>query len=238
VAPPAPAEPAIRNPIEAAAPRTARPMPPLAEADAYVQGALVELLGRKGVLSFLNVDGFVRRFVATVDNLASEHAPAQLWPVNPTAGRFDAEARADGSVISARNAARYVALVRFVDAVDTRKAVALYRRLYPLFQQAYEELGYPGKYFNDRVVEVIDHLLATPDLAGPIKVKLVEAKEPGKPARPGVYQFEDPALEARSAGQKILLRIGRDNAEKLKAKLVEVRQQIAKVAPARRLGNQ
>ena len=39
----------------------------------------------------------------------------------------------------------------------------VYERLYPLFQQAYEDLGYPGKYFNDRLVEVIDHLLQTPE---------------------------------------------------------------------------
>jgi hypothetical protein len=36
--------------------------------------------------------------------------------------------------------------------VDTRKAVALYVDLYPLFQGAYAELGYPNRYFNDRLI--------------------------------------------------------------------------------------
>ena len=38
----------------------------------------------------------------------------------------------------------------------------MYKQYYPLFQQAYVDLGYPEGYFNDRLVEVIDHLLATP----------------------------------------------------------------------------
>lgn len=43
------------------------------------------------------------------------------------------------------------------------KAVALYCSPYPLFQQAYEVLGFPGKYFNDRLVaklQVVRRLMA------------------------------------------------------------------------------
>ena len=66
-----------------------------------------------------------------------------------------------------------------------------YRHFYPLFQQAYVDLGYPDGYFNDRLVEVIDHLLATPDVAGPIKL-----------TQPSVfYQYADPSIEERSAGR-------------------------------------
>ena len=46
------------------------------------------------------------------------------------------------------------------DAIDARKLVAVYSRFYPLFQRAYRELGYPNKYFNDRLIEAIDDLLA------------------------------------------------------------------------------
>lgn len=218
--PPPDAAPAIAHPIEREKPE---PLPGLADSDEYVRKALEGLFGRKGVLTFLNIDGFVRGFVATVDNLANEHAPVSLWQVKPMAGNF----QTDGQTISARNEARYAAFIRFVDAVPTGRAVGLYRRLYPLFQQAYEELGYPGKYFNDRLVVVIDHLLETPDLPAPIKVKLVEAPAGAKRLR-DLYQYEDPALERRSAGQKILMRMGPKNARVLKAKLREVRSQIAR----------
>jgi len=55
-------------------------------------------------------------------------------------------------------------------------------RLYPLLQRVYVELGHPDQYFNDRVVEVIDHLLETPEVAPPIKVKAIEVE--GQPAKP------------------------------------------------------
>jgi hypothetical protein len=227
---PAPAAaPGIQHPLE---PAPKQGLPALDESDAYVKNALTELLGKKGLLGLV-LDGFVRRVVSTVDNLSTEHAPSDRWPVNPTPGRFEAEPAGGGTVIAARNADRYTPFVRFAEGIDTRKAVALYVRLYPLLQQAYDDLGYGGKYFNDRVVEVIDHLLATPDPAGPIKVKLIEAKTPGGTART-LYQYEDSTLEARSSGQKILLRMGRENADKLKAKLVEVRRQITR-GPGRKL---
>jgi hypothetical protein len=225
----APAEPSIRYPIEAAvpasaAPASARALPPLGQADAFVTDALIALLGRKAVLSQLSVDHFVGRVVATVDNLDRSHAPARQWPVNPMPGRFVV---AEGGLIGADNAARYAPFVQWVETIDTGKAAALYVRLYPLFQSAYEELGYPRRYFNDRLVAVIDHLLQTPELSAPVKVKLTEVKGPLESTAPWTrYEFDDPALEARSAGQKMLLRTGDANARRLKVKLAEWRRQI------------
>jgi hypothetical protein len=84
---------------------------------------------------------------------------------------------------------------------------------YPLFQQAYRELGYPDGYFNDRLVVVIDHLLQTPDVTQPVAL-----------TQPNVmYEYADPALESRSAGQKLLLRSGPENETAIKAKLREIR---------------
>ena len=62
-----------------------------------------------------------------------------------------------------------------------------------------------------------------------MKVKLTEVKGPMLPARPWVmYEFDDPSLEARSAGQKMMLRMGDANARQLKAKLAELRRMIAR----------
>ena len=108
--------------------------------------------------------------------------------------------------------------MKIVQSTDTAQVAGLYRQFYPLFQQAYVDLGYPDGYFNDRLVEVIDHLLATPDVAGPIKL-----------TQPSVfYQFADPALEERSAGQKTLIRSVAENAAIVKAKLRELRKEVAK----------
>ncbi|MBI4291965.1 MAG: DUF3014 domain-containing protein [Betaproteobacteria bacterium] len=222
----APAEPAIKHPLET--PPGASELPPPERADDFVKDRITELLGDKAVKTFLQIENFVRRVVATVDNLPRSLAPPRMWPVRPTPGRFTVEAAADGSVIGAKNAARYAPFVALVESVDAGRAVALYQRLYPLFQSAYEALGYPGKYFNDRLVAVIDLLLATPEPSGPVKVELPEFEGPLKPTRPWVlYRFSDPALEGLSSGQKILLRVGPANGKRLKAKLAEIRKLIA-----------
>lgn len=217
-----PSAPAIRHPLQAA---PASGLPSLDSSDSFVENALVELLGHKKIRAFLHLDGAVRRFVATVDNLATGDAPASLWPVQAMEGKVETEPRDGGLAIGVRNGERYAPFVRFVDGIDARRAVALYLRVYPLLQQAYEDLGYPGKYFNDRVVEVIDNLLATPTPAGPIAVKRFAADggTSREPSNGGLYVYADPALEASPAGQKILLRMGRDNAAPLMAKLREIR---------------
>ena len=43
----------------------------------------------------------------------------------------------------------------------------------------------------------------------------------------GLYLFDNPDLEARPMGQKILLRMGKANAARVKAKLSEIRRLIA-----------
>jgi hypothetical protein len=97
-----------------------------------------------------------------------------------------------------------------------------------VFQKSYEELGYPGRYFNDRVVEVIDQLLATPEPSGPLAVHLTEVKGPVTSERPWVrYEFSKPEYESLAAGQKMLLRMGPEHERRLKAKLRQFRAQIA-----------
>jgi len=184
----------------------------------------------------MQLEGAAHRFVATVTNLATDDASASLWPVATTPGHFQTEARDGAVVIAAGNAERYVPFVKFAEGIDAGRAARLYFRLYPLLQRAYEDMGYPGKYLNDRVVEVIDNLLATPKVTGPIRVKRVGA-DAGATGT-GLYMYEDSTLESATAGQKILLRIGTDNAARLMSKLTELRAQIAAgpnaAAPSRR----
>lgn len=228
---PAPAsapEPAVRYPIEAAAAEPSATPP-------SVESTLNDLFGARAVRSLFQLDEFPRRLVATVDNLGRSHASSRLWPLQPTAGRFEVD-RADGdtATIGAGNGARYAPFVALIEGVDLRRAVAAYARLYPSFQSAYEDLGYPGRYFNDRLVEVVDRLLATPEPATPPKVHLARVNGPVQLERPwAFYEFDDPALESLSSGQKILVRMGVANERRVKARLAELRELITSTATPR-----
>ncbi len=227
---PAAAPQPLPPPGAKAAPQILFPVPPAADSpslpslelsDTLMRSLLDSLFGRKNFEEFFAPRDIVRRIVATVDNLPREKAAQRLMPVRPPPGPLAVTGNEEYRVIGAGNAARYLPYVSMAESVDTGKLVAAYVRCYPLLQQAYRELGYPSGYFNDRLVEVIDHLLVAPDADGP--VQLVQRKV--------LYEFADPDLEARSAGQKIMLRIGPANAARVKAKLREIRRELTRAAP-------
>lgn len=217
------AEPAVKYPVED---QDGKPL-----TAAEIPASLAGLVGRTAAATHLQTDQFPRRLVATIDNLARSHAPPAVWPVMPTNGRFTVAEGPGGAVIAPGNAQRYAPFVAMATSVDAQRAARLYRRMYPLLLQAYRELGY-DRYLNDRVVEVIDLLLATPEPAAPPQVRLTEVKGPIPSVRPWVrYQFVDPALEELTAGQKILVRVGPEHARRLKKKLVEFRAQLVQPRP-------
>ena len=216
-APAAEAQAVVEHPL-VATPAADPPLPALADSDALLVPSIIELLGNPRVQDLLQLPGVIRRIVVTVDNLPRNRLPPENWPVKPVAGslRISGSAAGGSLAIDPSNAARYATYVKLVESLDVKKLVALYVRTYPLFQQAYVELGYPTRYFNDRLLQVIDHLLATPQPAGPLK--LVQPKL--------FYEFADPELQALSIGQRTLLRIGPDNAARVKAKLRELQDEV------------
>jgi len=212
--PAAPEEAEIAHPLPA--PPTQEPLPPLADSDQPIQTVLEGLIGKEPVERFVISQDLVRHFVVSIDNLTAEKVAERVRPVKAAPGRFAAGGSEDAPVLDPANYERYKPLVQLLVSTDTPKLVATYTRYYPLFQEAYESLGHPPKYFNDRLIEVIDHLLLTPDLQGPIAL-----------AQPGVqYEYADRKVESRSAGQKILIRMGSENAAAVKNKLKELRSQL------------
>ena len=148
---------------------------------------------------------------------ASSSASTTRWLVSTfppaTAGSFVANGDELHATLDRRNYERYKPWVALISSLDMAKVVETYKHFYPLFQESYQNLGYPNGYFNDRLVQVIDLLLATPQPNGPIEL-----------VQPNVmYTFADPALESRPAGQKLLIRMGPDNAKAIKTKLMELR---------------
>ena len=225
---------AIRHPIGEIGPGATgegvaqEELPPLDSSDAVVEAAVKGLVGAGSVLDLVGSGDYIRKVVVTVDNLPRDRASSRLWPVPPTPGRFTVRVEGDRTYLSAENFQRYSPFVTLATSVDVEKLVALYVRYYPLFQQAYESLGYPGRYFNDRVVDVIDHLLATPDPGDTIELVLPPQDPSVEVARPWVlYGYADPALQSLSAGQKILIRMGSENARGVKATLRELRKRLA-----------
>ncbi len=213
------APPAIQHPMQTPSPPqeqapAVEPLPPLADSDTMAREALAGLLGPNAIAQYFYADRVILRIVATVDNLPRKQAPARMMPVKPVPGAFVVAKSGEETTIGPNNAARYAPYVALFQALNAKKAVQVYSYFYPLFQKAYQELGYPNRYFNDRLFETVDDLLAAPEIQG--QVKLAQPKV--------LYEYADPDLEGRSAGQKIMMRMGADNEAKVKAKLRELRR--------------
>jgi len=217
--------PPVRNPIEAVphpAEESTQPLPAIAESDSTLHDALATLIPGATLDQLLYPDRIVTRIVATVDNLPRPALSMDVRPLKPVPGSLAVVGAEGAKQIGVDNGPRYAPYVRALTSIDSRKLVALYVHFYPLFQQAYRDLGYPNGYFNDRLVEAIDNALAAPAPEGP--VTLTQPKV--------LYEYADPALQSLSAGQKIMIRMGPENAAKVRAKLREIRALVAAQKPA------
>lgn len=208
----------IEHPIDQAQinPATAStaPLPALNDSDSSVAAALSKLVGGSGLDALLVSQQIIPRIVATIDALPRHDGMSTfLLPAHPPKGSFVTANEKGQTFVSEKNAVRYAPYMRVIEQVDSQALVDWYVRYYPLFQQAYKQLGYPKAYFNDRLIVVIDDLLAAPQASS--SAQLAPSKS--------YYVYRDPALESRSTGQKLMMRAGSANEATIKAKLQAIR---------------
>lgn len=210
---------APRYPLPARAEgKDAAPLPKLAASDPSILADLLGLTDREHLARYGNLQDLTRRFVVTVDHLPRELIPAQYSALQRMPGALAVSTRGETFTLEPRNFSRYNAFVAFAESLGPKAMVAIYVHFYPLLQQEYRAMGFPNGYFNDRVIEAIDDMLAAPQVTGPIE--LVQPKVH--------YKFADPALESLSAGRKIMIRIGPENAARLKKVLQGIRAELVR----------
>ena len=166
---------------------------------------------------YFNLQEQARRLVITVDNLPREHVPSQLRVTRGVPELLRVQKDGETITLDPSNYERYDRIISYVEKMDARKIGRLYAKFYPLLQRTYEETGFPEQRFHDRVLAALDDMMDAPRPTGPIR--LVQPKV--------LYRFEDDHLESLSAGQKIMIRVGPDNAARLRKVLARVRAAIA-----------
>lgn len=212
---------AIQHPIEQAQaePATASTaaLPTLDNSDTSVASALAALAGGSDLSTLLVRQQIIARIVATVDALPRRGGlSTYMLPVHTPKGAFITEDSNGTTLTGEQNAERYASYMQVVEGTDPQALVAWYVHSYPLFQEAYRQLGYPKGYFNDRLIVVIDDMLTAPEPVQP--PALVHSK--------AYYVYADPALESLSTGQKLLIRVGAVNEAKIKTRLRAIRARL------------
>lgn len=192
-------------------------LPSLNGSDSFVFENIRLLQNGLELVSYLANDQIVRKFVVFVENISRGEFPQTGLPYRSM--QTDMLVRNIDEnlfVMDEGGYARFDQLVSTFINVDTDAALALYRMLSPLFQQAYAEIGFRNVSFDDTLRLAINNVLQANELEGPFQL-----------VKPSVmYLFADTGIENLQAVHKQLIRIGPQNTAKLKAKLLEFSSQL------------
>lgn len=190
----------------------------LATSDIVVRELAAEISSHPKLAAWLINEDLIRRFVASVDNIASGISPqAHLDFLRPKEG-FEVDQRSNGVlVIETDSYDRYDLVAQVFASLDTEGTVTLYRELEPLIDEAYAEIGPANAEFEGRLQKAFDRLLAVPVLEEPAQVEQLIV----------TYAWADDELEALSGAQRHFLRMGPENVGSIQEKLGEFRAVMA-----------
>jgi hypothetical protein len=204
----------------------------LAESDDEALRSLSEVVdGTTPVERYVVEEDVIARIVATVDALDGKQVPEAIQAVQGPGGAFEAtpDDQPDEVILNdlgdpvpqfqlnPANYRRYTPYVAMLESVNADGLARAYRAYQPLFEEAFDQLGYPDSDFEERLLKVIDDALAAPESERPLQLIKPEA----------YFLFADEDLETLNAAQKVMLRMGPDNAARVKAKLAEIRAALA-----------
>lgn len=226
------ASPAASQPAAAPPPPAAEPLgrdaaaialPPLDETDAVVRDLVKALSSHPSVAAWLTTNHLIRNFTVVVANIADGRTPARhLTPLRPSPP-FRVMERGGEAFIDPRSYERYNTLASAAASIDPAGSARLYATLKPRIEDAYRELGVPDTPFDRTLERAIVVLLSTPVREDQVRVE---------PRGIG-YAFAAPELEALTAAQKQLLRMGPRNVRAVQAALRDIA--LALGIPAERL---
>lgn len=192
-------------------------LPSLNNSDEFVLDQLRTLPSGTALLSLLSDEQLIRGFVVLVDNVSKDTLSQANIPYRQLDEELPVETVDDNLfVLDEAGYSRFNRAIDIFVEVDTDQAMSLYRLFAPLFQQAYAEIGYRNVNFDNTLRRAIRTVLNTEEVEGPFQL-----------VKPSVmYIYADTSMENMTDIQKQMIRLGPENAEKLKTKLRQFLQQL------------
>lgn len=197
---------ATEAPIDKPAPAVI--LPPLDQMDAFLRQLLSALSTRPELARWLATDDLVRQLAMAINQAAAGDSPARDFKVIAPTSPFRTAGRGARRTIDPASYRRYDSLVQTLTSIDAAAAARVYTTIRPRLNEAYQSLGNAGRNVDPALQQVLDILLDTPVVKDP--VELVETGAAG-------WAYADPELEALTATQRQLLRMGPENVERVQA---------------------
>lgn len=186
------------------------PLPELDQSDLPVRFAVGDLFQSETLNDWLIADQLLRRFVVIVDNLADGKLVYKHHVIPAPEGSFRTRKAGDTVLLDQKNYQRYEPYVSLLDSLDPELAAGMYTKFLPLLEDAYRELGYPNRRFEERMRQAIN-LVAQTNIVDMGEIELIQ---------PSVhYRYAKDELESLNAVHKLLLRLGPKNSAIVQKKL-------------------
>ncbi|MCL1050015.1 DUF3014 domain-containing protein [Shewanella abyssi] len=207
-------EPEIIEPVPVQLPEVepvpeVEPLPALADSDPYIHQKAIDVADGMAIESLLIEDNVVRQFVVFIDNLAQGELARKVSPLKAPISAFTVSEIANKTYVDPDSYHRYDLYADFLASLNEQELAKTYKEMTPLLSEAFSELGYNSTSFDDRMQQAIGIMLDAPIIEQPIELDGVSVN----------YQFVDPTLEALPNAQKLMVRMGPENARKVKSAL-------------------
>ncbi|MCK5665179.1 MAG: DUF3014 domain-containing protein [Thiotrichaceae bacterium] len=183
-------------------------LPPLNESDELFRENLVVMSSGLGV--WLQGENLITSYMTIINDFSQGlriYKHMRFLSLNkPFAVKQDQQ----GLYIDPAGYNRYNQLVAAVNAISVQEALSLYKRYRPLFQQVFEQFGYPDDHHVDDIMKkAVANIVAAPVIEA--RIGLI---------RPTVrYKFADKNIESLDPVQKQMIRMGPENTRVVQEKL-------------------
>ena len=193
---------------------TAFVLPSLDNSDLDASKQLTGLTTDKKLAEWFHVEHVVRRGVTLIDGLSRGLLLNKMHKAPGPKGAFVVIKEGNKIWVDPANYQRYTYLTKMIESIDSNKLINLFHLFRPLLEEAYGELGYPAKDFDNAIIAALDQVLATPVQTMPIALTQESVR----------YKYADPTLEALPPLQKQLLRMGPENTRIIQSKAQILRE--------------
>jgi len=195
-------------------------LPTLGQSDDGVRENARALSSNPKLADWLKVTNIIRRVTATVDSVADGRSPRASLKFLVPQKEFSVQKKGEKFYINPQSYTRYNLTADVFQSLNAEGIVRVFKEFKPLFQDAYRELGYKDRDFQDTLVRAIKELLRAPVVESDVLLEENEEKSVSNLAA----TMADEELEDLSDAQKHLLRMGPKNTAKIQGKLREIAQ--------------
>jgi len=161
---------------------------------------------------WLGTEHMLGKFVAVVELISRGESPGKLLHFMEPEGKFAVIERGDEEFLDPRSYRRYDLAAQVFASLDARKCAGLIEALSPHLEAKYREMAKPEDTFRAALTRAMIELLKVPAVEREIPLQRIAV----------TLKIAIPELEAMSAAQKHLFRMGPVNITKVQAKLREI----------------